>query len=166
VYRRRLRLARRHERRRRPRRRHDRRWPSRQRTGANHLVINEIDYDNVGSGDSKEYVEIFNPTGAAISLVGIKLYLVNGANNLVYTTVDLTSTITLIDAVSYGGAMTAVTIPGFTAKVSLVEGTAATAKDSNTVEGSFCRSPNGTDTDHANTDWKFCTTLTVGVANP
>ncbi|MEO7112975.1 MAG: amidohydrolase family protein, partial [Polyangiaceae bacterium] len=186
-------------------------------TGANHLVLNEIDYDNVGTGDSKEFVEIFNPTGAAISLVGVKLYLVNGANNLVYTTVDLTSaaslpsqgylviagagvtvpgsaihvsptpawttnaiqngnpdgaalvdtnTTTLIDAVSYGGAMTAVTLPGFAAKVSLTEGTAATAKDSNTIQGSFCRSPNGTDTDHANLDWKFCTTVTVGVANP
>ncbi|MEO8874772.1 MAG: lamin tail domain-containing protein, partial [Polyangiaceae bacterium] len=186
-------------------------------TGVSHLVINEVDYDNIGTGDSKEYVEIFNPSLAPISLVGVKLYLVNGSNSTVYTTVDLSSAVslpsqgylvvagagvivpatalkitptpawttnaiqngdpdgllivdsttnTVIDALSYGGAITAVTIPGIAAKVSLVEGTAATAKDSNTVEGSLCRKPNGQDTDNANADWKFCTPLTVGIANP
>lgn len=187
-------------------------------TGANHLVINEIDYDNLGT-DSAEYLEIFNPSVSAISLVGVKVYLVNGANNAVYTTVDLssatslpsqgylviagsgvtvdasaihfsptpawttnaiqngnpdgvalvdTTTNTIIDKVSYGGAMTAVTLPGFASPQSLVEGTAAatSAEDSNTVQGSFCRSPNGTDDDNAVVDWKFCTTLTPGTANP
>src|SRR6185503_2247053 len=57
-------------------------------TGASHLVINEIDYDNVGT-DTAEYVEIYNPSGAAISLANKTLYLVNGANSEVYVTVDL-----------------------------------------------------------------------------
>ena len=189
-------------------------------TGVNHLVINEVDYDNVGSGDSREYVEIYNPSGAAISLATTKLLLVNGATNAVYTTVDLSGAVSipshgylvvagagvtvpsssqkvtpttpawttdaiqngspdgialidtagplLIDALSYEGAMTAVTLPGFAAKVSLVEGTVlpTSVADSATVEGALCRSPNGIDTDNAATDWKFCTPLTVGTANP
>jgi hypothetical protein len=57
-------------------------------TGASHLVINEVDYDNVGT-DTAEYVEIYNPSGAAISLANKTLYLVNGANSEVYVTVDL-----------------------------------------------------------------------------
>jgi hypothetical protein len=58
-------------------------------TGANHLVINEVDYDNVGT-DNTEFIEIFNPSGAAISLSGIQLILFNGADNTSYDTVDLT----------------------------------------------------------------------------
>ncbi|WP_272427825.1 M4 family metallopeptidase [Polyangium jinanense] len=52
------------------------------------LVINEIDYDTVGT-DSSEYVEIYNPAGGAVSLSGCALVLVNGANGAVYSTVDL-----------------------------------------------------------------------------
>ncbi|MDI1434508.1 M4 family metallopeptidase [Polyangium sorediatum] len=52
------------------------------------LVINEIDYDNVGT-DSSEYVEIYNPAGGAVSLSGCALVLVNGANGAAYSTVDL-----------------------------------------------------------------------------
>ncbi len=54
------------------------------------LVINEVDYDNIGT-DSVEYIEIYNPTASAISLSGIKVFLVNGSNNTSYTTIDLTS---------------------------------------------------------------------------
>lgn len=52
------------------------------------LVINEIDYDNVGT-DSSEYVEIYNPAGAAVSLSGCTLVLVNGSTSSPYSTVDL-----------------------------------------------------------------------------
>jgi hypothetical protein len=48
--------------------------------------------------------------------------------------------------------------------VNLVEGTALVATD--TLTGALCRSPNGTDTDNANTDWVVCTTLSPGSANP
>ena len=34
--------------------------------GASHLVINEVDYDMLGT-DNAEYVEIYNPTTAAVS---------------------------------------------------------------------------------------------------
>ncbi len=182
---------------------------------AGHLVINEVDYDQPGT-DAAEYVEIYNPSSTARTLAGVSLMLVNGANNAVYATIDLTSAgslaahgylvvagtgvavqsggipfaptpawtsnavqngspdgmalvdtkgLTVIDALSYAGAMTAVTLTGFPSTVSLVEGTATTAVDSNTTVGSLCRKPNGQDTDQASVDWAFCTTLTPGAAN-
>ena len=187
---------------------------------AQHLVINEIDYDMVGTGDNMEYVEIYNPSTAAISLTNVSLVLVNGNNapaGSPYTTVALgsagsipaggylvvaganvtvpasaqklmtswnvdavqngapdgvalidTAAHTVIDALSYEGSITSVMFSGFPAMVSIDEGTTldVSVADSNTVLGSLCRSPNGTDTDNANADWTFCTTLTPGTANP
>lgn len=74
---------------------------------------------------------------------------------------------TLIDALSYEGSITAATLPGFAAPVSLVEGTALTATiaDSNTVSGALCRYASGQDTNNAANDWRFCTIRTVGAAN-
>ncbi|HEX5062799.1 MAG TPA: lamin tail domain-containing protein, partial [Kofleriaceae bacterium] len=189
-------------------------------TGASHLVLNEIDYDQVNT-DNAEYVEIYNPTPAAISLNNVALVLINGANNQAYptatSTIDLspagsipalgylviaganiavqppalkldpgwttdqvqngspdgialvnTATNTLIDALSYEGSITMAEVPGIANPVSLVEGTVLSNAivDTNTVVGALCRSPNGKDTDNANADWKLCTTLTPGAANP
>jgi hypothetical protein len=183
---------------------------------ANGLVINEVDYDNVGT-DSAEFVEIYNGGTAPINLTGYNLVLINGANNTAYKTVDLgqagtlmpgqylvigsnaalanassgaltisfgagtdyvqngspdglaivnSTTNTLVDALSYEGAMTMAQIPGL-GTVSLVEGTAlaTSVADSNTAQGSLCRMPNGQDTNNASADWKFCTTLTPGAPN-
>ncbi|MEO8701169.1 MAG: amidohydrolase family protein [Kofleriaceae bacterium] len=58
-------------------------------TGANHLVINEVDYDQAMNPDNAEFIEIFNPSAAAISLAGIQVLLVNGNGNTVYATIDL-----------------------------------------------------------------------------
>jgi imidazolonepropionase-like amidohydrolase len=186
-------------------------------TGANHLVINEVDYDQVGT-DNTEYIEIFNPSATTISLTGKTVYLVNGSDSAVYgTPIDLSSAVsmppltylviagsgvtvpmgvpkidpgwthdaiqngmpdgialvdttamTVIDAFSYEGSITAAMLPGFATPPTLVEGTplAAAVADSNTVTGSLCRHPNGQDTDNANADWAFCATLSVGTANP
>ena len=60
--------------------------------GASRLVINEIDYDQP-SLDTLEFIEIHNAGAAPESLAGWTLELVNGANNTVYTTFDL-STVT------------------------------------------------------------------------
>jgi large repetitive protein len=74
---------------------------------------------------------------------------------------------TLVDAISYEGAITMATGTGLTGAVSLVEGTLlpASVADSNTVQASLCRLPSGTDTNDAAADWKLCGTPTPGAAN-
>ena len=52
------------------------------------LVINEIDYDQPGA-DAAEYVEIYNPTGVAIPLAGVVFEAINGSNNTVYGSYNL-----------------------------------------------------------------------------
>lgn len=56
------------------------------------LVINEVDYDNVGH-DTNEFVEIRNDGGAAASLDGLALVLVNGRDDTEYRRVGLTGTL-------------------------------------------------------------------------
>jgi hypothetical protein len=184
-----------------------------------HLVINEVDYDQVNT-DTAEFVEIYNPTASAISLATVNLVLIDGSGNKDYAHYPLaaatpdgmlaagaylvltnsssvtvaagatrytptgwpttnaiqngnpdglalfdTSNNTIIDALCYGGAMTAVTITGAPGTYSLVEGTALTKKDSNTAVGSIARLPNGGDTDIADHDWNFTSTPTPGSAN-
>jgi hypothetical protein len=180
-----------------------------------HLVINELDYDQVGT-DGAEFIEIYNPGSSMLSLAGLALVLVNGANSTVYNTIDLSpagqlppqgylvvagSTVnvapsslrldpvatqdwiqngapdglalvdnvtqTVVDALSYEGAVSAVTITGFPAPISLVEGTVlpTSVSDSNTSTRTLCRFPNGQDSDNAATDWAECATLTPGTSN-
>jgi hypothetical protein len=173
-------------------------------------VINEVDYD-MPSTDGAEFIELYNPGNAALSLTGKQLLLVNGANGLVYATINLSGSIaahgyvvvagpnvtvpapsikldpgwttdkiqngspdgialvdspthTLIDALSYEGAMTSVSLTGFAAPVSLVEGTATTAADTASA-GSICRHANQ-DTNNAAADWAVCASSTPGAANP
>jgi hypothetical protein len=178
------------------------------------LIINEIDYDNTDL-DEFEYVEIYNPSSATTSLVGLWLVFVNGATNAEYTAVYLgledslepgrylvvagagvdvpvgvqkidpgwttdaiqngppdgvaiidDVTLTVLDALSYEGSITAASIIGFPAPTSLVEGTPLpdTTADSNTTIITLCRLPDGTDTNNAATDWTTCT-RTTGAAN-
>jgi hypothetical protein len=179
------------------------------------LVINEVDYDNVGAIDTMEFVEIHNTAPIPVHLSGLALVLVDGNHNNEYRRVDLglagtlpsggylvvhdgsmslpagtleltfapcietcihngapdgvalvaTAASALIDALSYEGSVTAAQIGGFPTPVNLVEGITTTATDSNAVNGSLVRIPNGTDTDHASTDWVFTGTPTPGAAN-
>ncbi len=182
--------------------------------GNGQLVINEVDYDQADA-DTDEFVELFNASGATVSLNGLALIFVNGSNNSQYRRVNLdsagslapgeflvvgTSTLlatvpggvatvdiggasntiqngapdavglfdvsnasfVLLDALSYEGSVIAGDTDGGT--FNFVEGTATTAEDPN-VDGSLSRSPNGTDTDDANSDWVFTNTSTPGVAN-
>ena len=198
--------------------------PSQPPGGVTGLVINEVDYDQIGA-DTAEFVEIYNPTAADINLTGLAIVFINGSNDLEYLRVDLgtaknasglpVSTLspgqflvarpsnvpldpnalrinmspasggliqngspdgiaiinvaqsTIIDALSYEGDITAAIITGFPAPVSLVEGTLlpASVADSNTITGSLCRLPNGTDTNNAATDWAFSGTPTPGYSN-
>jgi len=63
-------------------------------TASQHLVINEVDYDMVGS-DATEFVEIYNPSASSVSLAGIQVVLVNGSTSVVYDTIDLSGAGTL-----------------------------------------------------------------------
>jgi hypothetical protein len=160
-------------------------------TGAK-LVINEIDYDQVGA-DSGGFVEIANIGTESASLEGIALVLVNGGDGAEYARAALTGTLAagaylsieieaqngapdgvalvdtatkaLFDALSYEGPITAATIDG--QSYGLVEGTVldAAVADSNTVDGSLARIPDGQDTNDANADWEFTSTKTPGAAN-
>jgi hypothetical protein len=154
------------------------------------LVINEVDYDQVGA-DGNGFVEIHNTGGAAADLSNVDLVAVNGGDGLEYDRVALTGSLaaggylsvaielqngapdglalldgmTIADALSYEGAITAATIGGQT--YNLVEGTAlaASVEDSNTVAGSLIRNPNGKETNDAASDWAFTTTVTREAAN-
>jgi hypothetical protein len=159
-------------------------------TGQVKLVINEVDYDQVGT-DADGFVEIHNAGDTAADLSNVDLVAVNGGDSSEYAREQLTGTLaagghlavaielqngapdglalldgaTLLDALSYEGAITSATIGGQT--YNLVEGTQlpTTVEDSNAVAGSLIRHPNGKDTNDAAADWAFTTTLTRGAAN-
>ena len=160
--------------------------------GSPKLVINEVDYDQVGT-DGDGFVEIKNTGTSSATLTGIALVLVDGADGEEYRRVALTGTLAaggytvvdvdpqngapdglaifdtasnaVLDALSYEGAITSAKIG--TGTFSLVEGTVlpATTADSNTAAGSLIRNPDGRDTGNAASDWAFTTTLTKGAAN-
>ena len=156
------------------------------------VVINEIDYDAVGA-DGDGFVELRNNGTAPVDLAGLALVLVNGGDGAEYARSALTGVLAaggyhvveleaqngapdgvalidtetdeLHDALSYEGSITGAVIDGVTHD--LVEGTALAADvaDSNTVAGSLIRSPDGSDSNDAATDWAFTTTVTKGAAN-
>lgn len=156
------------------------------------LVINEIDYDQAGA-DHDGFVELHNAGDAPAALDGVAIVLVNGGDSTEYRRLALTGTLepgaylvwdtdaqngapdgvalvdttagVLLDALSYEGPITAALIDGVT--FDLVEGTMLPieVEDSNTVEGSLSRIPDGSDTDDAAADWRFTTTATRGAQN-
>jgi len=160
--------------------------------GRPRLAIDEIDYDEAGS-DHDGFVEIVNAGDAAATLDGLALVLVNGGDSTEYRRLTLTGTLApggyfvwdtdvqngapdgvalvdtatgaLLDALSYEGAIDAALIDGGT--LTLVEGTLlpVDVADSNTVDGSLSRIPDGRDTNDAASDWKFTTTTTRRAAN-
>ena len=159
---------------------------------AGSVVINEVDYDQVGA-DGDGFVELKNAGTTTVDLAGLALVFVDGADSEEYRREALTGALepggylvvagdaqngapdgialvdtddgALLDALSYEGAIAAAVIDGRT--YSLVEGTPlpATVADSNTAAGSLSRIPDGSDTNDAATDWVFTTTLTRGAAN-
>jgi len=154
------------------------------------LMINEVDYDQAGT-DGNGFVEIANTGSAAADLANIDLVAVNGGDSTEYGRAHLTGTLTagghldvaielqngapdgiallqgttLLDALSYEGAITDATIGGRT--YNLVEGAALppAIEDSNAVAGSLIRNPDGKDTNDAASDWAFTTTVTRGAPN-
>jgi hypothetical protein len=182
--------------------------------GPKSIVINEVDYDQVGL-DTAEFVELYNPTSAAVDLSALAVVFVSGTTKAEYLRVDLSGSLApgryavisspsmagadagagagrfvfpaasnnmrnggpngvglldkaagrLVDALSYGGPLLAAQVNGVTGALDFVEGTPATAIDSNTDQGSLARLPNGQDTDDADTDWDVAGTPTPGAAN-
>jgi Lamin Tail Domain len=155
------------------------------------LVINEVDYDQVGA-DADGFVEIANTGTDPADLAGVAVVFVDGADGTEYRRETLNGTLApggyvvvpvdaqngapdglallsssagLLDALSYEGAITQAQIGG--PSFDLVEGTAlpADVADSNTVAGALIRNPDGHDTGNAASDWAFTTTLTRGAAN-
>ena len=184
------------------------------------LVINEVDYENVGGAENLEFVEVFNGSSEPIDLLNYAIYLVDGnasdgidygifyfntnvptlapgaymvlgnqdvvpapgahytwlfnnslTDNLVGgrggVALVNTNTYTVVDALSYGGAIQGVHLSMFPShrRTNFVEGRRTTIEDSDTTEGALCRLPNGFDSDDAATDWAFCRTPTPGAAN-
>ncbi len=183
-----------------------------------HLIINEIDYDQIGD-DTAEFVEIYNNTGGPADLANIRLALVNGSNNLTYLNLSLApggtlahgqylvvgpaalvvppevvkvnffvakdaiqnggvdtpdgvalvdaGTLSVLDALSYEGSITACNVMGVPGYTNLVEGVAldASVQDSNVVGRSLIRYPDGNDKDNAATDWAASGKPTPGAAN-
>jgi vibriolysin len=58
-------------------------------TPEGHLVINEVDYDQVGAPDLGEFVEIYNASSAPADLSSLSLLMINGGNNAIYNSVYL-----------------------------------------------------------------------------
>ena len=156
------------------------------------LVLNEIDYDQVGA-DRGGFVELYNAGLGPADLEGLALVFVDGADGTEYLRRPLRGALAagayrvvrvdpqngapdgvalfdtryegVIDALSYEGAIERAFIGVFAHP--LVEGTALppSVADSNTVAGSLSRLPNGSDTGDAATDWAFTKTPTPGAAN-
>jgi hypothetical protein len=76
-----------------------------------------------------------------------------------------TTTDTVLDALSYEGAVDRALITGLAGEHNLVEGTETTVSDENVGLASLVRYPNGQDTDVASDDWSFSTTPTPGAEN-
>ncbi len=49
-------------------------------TTTDHLVINELDYNQAGT-DAASYIELYNGTGAAVDLTELAVVLINGSHN-------------------------------------------------------------------------------------
>ncbi len=140
--------------------------------GSNNSVYRTVDLGPAGSLDAGQYLVVGAssvvstvPSAALVIDAGaVTDSIQNGAPDGI-AVVD-TNTNTLVDALSYEGAMTAVPLTGL-GTVSLVEGTvlATNTADNNSTPASLCRMPNGSDTDDANTDWSVCTQVTPGAAN-
>jgi hypothetical protein len=84
------------------------------------LVINEIDYDQVGT-DTEEFVELENTSGGTLDLTGTDLVFVNGNNGAVYLTVPL-GVVGLVAPGAYvvvGDAPVTSALPAGTASITL-----------------------------------------------
>jgi hypothetical protein len=156
------------------------------------LLLNEIDYDQVGA-DGGGFVELFNAGRGSADLGGLAFVFVDGADGQEYLRIPLSGVVLagafhvvaadpqngspdgvvlfdtidgrVLDALSYEGAIRQASIGG--RLYDLVEGATlpATVADSDTAAGSLARIPNGADTDDAAADWQFTSFVSPGNPN-
>jgi hypothetical protein len=143
-------------------------------SGSTNMVYRTEPLSSIGTLGPGEYLVISDaavtvPTGAKHYIPSAADWGSNAIQNASSSADGIalvdTQAKTVIDALSYGGSITAAQLTNFTGTTSLVEGTATTATDSPNT-GALCRKPNGQDTDNASVDWAFCSTLSPGAANP
>ena len=156
------------------------------------LVVNEIDYDQVGA-DRAGFVELFNAGRGTADLGGLALVLVDGGTAAETRRIPLSGAVlpgefhvisvdaengspdgvalfdtvdgAVLDALSYEGSIERARIGS--SFYSLVEGTPLppSVADSNQIAGSLVRMPDGADVDDADTDWSFTRLPTPGNPN-
>jgi cysteine-rich repeat protein len=139
--------------------------------GSNNATYLSLPLGPAGMLPAKGYLVVGSAT-LMVPASALKINFAAASNNIQNGAPDgvalvNTTTGTLVDALSYEGAMTATTVTGITGMVSLVEGTVlpVAVADSNTVPASLSRLPNGNDGNNAATDWALSNTPTPGVAN-
>jgi len=85
-----------------------------------HLVINEIDYDQIGT-DAFSFIEIYNPSLFSVSLTDLAVVLVDGVTNGEYNRFNLSQAAPVLSA---GGYLVirnnAVEVPGMTPTIDVV----------------------------------------------
>jgi hypothetical protein len=178
------------------------------------LVINEVDYDTVGT-DTTEFLELLNKGTNIVNLSHYAAVFINGNDNLEYSRVALNGTLgagqylvmastnltgiapgarvirfvsgdnniqngapdgialvnlgrtIIMDSFAYEGGMFAATINGFPGTYNLVHGTAlpTSVADSNAINGSLARLPNGQTSGDDSADWVFSGNPTPGATN-
>jgi hypothetical protein len=138
--------------------------------------LTQAEYDRVELSDAGpvlgagSFLVVGSPEVIATLPAGTLSIALGATNNLQNGSPDGialfdTSTSTLLDALSYEGAITAATFDGVPGTFNLVEGVAASAQDSNSATGSLVRFRDGSDSDQADADWQFATVPTPGAAN-
>jgi len=138
--------------------------------GSTNAAYTTVDLGAAGTLDTQQYLVVKDV--AVVAAPGALTLDFSAATNAIQNgspdgiaLVD-TKSKAVLDALSYEGAITAATISGV-GTVSLVEGNALAAgvADSNVMQASLCRLPNGSDTNDANTDWMLSANPTPGAAN-
>ena len=139
--------------------------------GATSMTYLVVDLGPAGTLPAKGYLVVANTT-VTVPATALKLNFIAATNNIQNGAPDgialvNTTAGTLVDALSYEGALMATTVTGIVGMVNLVEGTVlpAAIADSNLAPASVCRLPSGNDTNNAATDWALSNTPTPGIAN-
>lgn len=86
------------------------------------LVINEVDYDNIESGDPKEFVEVLNTGTAPLNLAHVALIFVNGEGAKEYRRQSLAALGTLAPGEYLVVGSAAVTVPSGTKRIDVAPG--------------------------------------------